>query len=54
MDKKELKKKVVSFHEKMRKILNQRNGNQWADLTKKRAAEMAVSYYNTLIIRLLP
>jgi hypothetical protein len=47
MDKKELEKKVVSFHEKVREILNQGNGNQWADLTKKRAAETAVFYYST-------
>jgi hypothetical protein len=47
MDKKELEKKVVSFHEKVREILNKGNGNLWADLTKKRAAETAVFYYST-------
>lgn len=46
MDKKELDKKVVSFHDNVREILNKGNGNQWADLTKKRAAETAVFYYS--------
>ncbi|WP_257621591.1 hypothetical protein [Chryseobacterium sp. NKUCC03_KSP] len=47
MDKKVLEKRVASFHEKVREILNHGNGNQWADLTKKRAAETAVFYYST-------
>ncbi|WP_241485988.1 hypothetical protein [Chryseobacterium angstadtii] len=47
MDQKELEKKVVSFHQNVREILNKGNGNTWADLTKKRAAETAVFYYST-------
>lgn len=46
MDKKELEKKVVGFHENVRELLNKGNGNKWAELTKKRAAETAVFYYS--------
>ncbi|REC46198.1 hypothetical protein DRF67_15500 [Chryseobacterium pennipullorum] len=46
MDKKELEKRVVSFHEKVRDILDQGNGDKWGDMTKKRAQETAVFYYS--------
>ena len=47
MDKKELEKKVIRFHEDAREILNKGDGNKWAELTEKRAAETAVFYYST-------
>lgn len=47
MDKKELEKKVVDFHEKIREVLNQGNGDKWATLTKIRAKETASFYYST-------
>lgn len=47
MDKKELEKKVVDFHEKVREVLNQGNGDKWAALTKTRAKETASFYYSS-------
>lgn len=46
LDKKELEKKVVSFHEKIRDILNKGNADEWASLTKKRSEETAKFYYS--------
>lgn len=46
MNQKELEKKVINYHEKIRNILNKGNAEEWANLTKKRFQETAVFYYN--------
>lgn len=47
MDKKEIEKKVIHYHEKVREILNNGNGDTWIDLTKRRAMETAIFNYST-------
>ncbi|WP_208602982.1 hypothetical protein [Pedobacter steynii] len=47
MDKKEIEKKVIQYHESIRETLNQGNGDQWIDLTKRRATETAVFNYSS-------
>ena len=44
-DKKELEKKVVAFHQKIRKILNDGNSEEWMKLIKKRFDEVCIFDY---------
>lgn len=45
MDKKELEKKLISFHEKLHKILDDGDGDAWNKITSKRFAETIVYDY---------
>ncbi|EPD29098.1 hypothetical protein SAMN05444420_102185 [Capnocytophaga granulosa] len=44
-DKKELEKKVVAFHQKIRKILNDGNSEEWMKLIQKRFDEVCIFDY---------
>ena len=44
-DKKELEKKVVAFHQKIRKILNDGNSEEWMELIQKRFDEVCIFDY---------
>lgn len=47
LDKKELEEKVLTFHEKVRKVLNTGNSEEWLKLTNKRLEEIKVfDYYD--------
>lgn len=45
LDQKQLEKNVVSFHEMLRKVLNDGKGNEWSKLTSKRFNEALVYDY---------
>lgn len=45
--KEDLEKKVLSFHQKIREVLNNGEADKWLEYTKKRFDETAVFYYNT-------
>lgn len=47
MDQIELEKRVVSYYQKLWNILNDGNGREWTDLTKKRQIETATFDYNS-------
>ncbi|MHC5310657.1 hypothetical protein ACYSNM_11435 [Myroides sp. LJL116] len=47
MDKKELEKKVITFHEKLHKILDSGDGASWNKITAKRLEETIVYDYIT-------
>jgi len=44
-DKKELEKKVIAFHQKIRKILNDGNSEEWMKLIQKRFDEVCIFDY---------
>ncbi|MCY0977818.1 hypothetical protein PGH12_15745 [Chryseobacterium wangxinyae] len=46
LDQKQLENKAISFHEKLRKILNDGNADEWIKLTNKRSLETSIFYYS--------